>query len=123
MKKSIVILACLMVFGCVTTKVNNNVVPDGCKITVEMKKTTDIVLPIAVTGIKSMALVKPDYYALAHLAAIQMAALLRSQPVSLKDLTSNKLLDFYTPLLGLLPMDQVLCKEDREYLANYLLMI
>lgn len=124
MKRLLMVICCLILFiGCASVPVN---APTDCEKSVIYTKNKiyiDFGMSIAVTGVRSLSIAKPEYYALAHLAAIQAAALIRSKPVSLKDMMDNKLIDFYTPLLALIPMDHILCQADRDYIADHLLMI
>ena len=77
----------------------------------------------AVIGVHVLALKEPGMYQMAHDAAQAAAALLKSQPVSLAALTDNSLVVLLTPLLGLIPMDEILSQCDRDYLAGYLLQV
>lgn len=83
----------------------------------------DLLLSSAVTALHAMAATKPAYYTLASASAKQAAALLREKPVSLADFSLNTYLTAFAPLFGLLPVDRILCPEERQYLAAYLDMV
>jgi hypothetical protein len=97
----------------------------GCENSVlyKHKNVLDVALPAAVIGLHVMQAYQPQYYVLAHAAAQQAAALLASKPVSLQEMTNDKIIILLTPLLGLIPVDQILDKCDRDYLIAYLLMV
>jgi hypothetical protein len=122
MKKLIILISMFAFIGCATTTTKPPVGCEDSKIYAN-KQVIDTALTIAVTGIHAMAIVQPQYYTMAHEAAQKAAALLQSKPISLDGLIDNKLMDFFIPLLGLIPINSILSECDRTYLANNLLRI
>jgi hypothetical protein len=111
-----VILAMVVVFGCATTGTPPADCPDS--VIWKNKQVFDVTMSVAITGFHVLAATKPEIYKLAHESAQAAAALLRSQPVSLGVLTDNVIVNMLSPLLGLIPMDKILCSYDRIYIAG-----
>lgn len=123
--QSLVVLICvasILSFGCQSVVSNP---PAGCENSkiYANKATIDLVLSVVVAGACALANTNPAYYRMAHESAQAAASLLRQQPISLSGLTDNLLINILSPLLGLIPVDQILSQCDRNYLADYLEMI
>jgi hypothetical protein len=123
MKKLIGII-CIVILsgfiGCATVTP-----PAGCENSYifKNKPTFDIIMSVAITGVHVLASTNPAQYKLAHESAQAAAALLLKEPVSLSGLTDNLIINIMSPLLGLIPVDQVLSECDRKELSKWFLMV
>ncbi len=119
------ILSVFLAIGCLTTMAVQQPAPTGCEASLiyKNKVVIDTVLTVAIAAVHVAAAERPAWYGLVHAAAVEAAALLKKQPVTLMDITKNPYLNVLAPLLGLLPVDQVLSECDRLYLAAYLLQL
>ena len=108
--------------GCATIPINP---PTGCEDSkiYAIKPTFDIVMSVAVTAVHVLASTNPVQYKLAHESAQAAAALFLKEPISLSGLTDNLILNIMSPLLGLIPVDQVLSECDRKELSKWFLMV
>ena len=112
----------LMVTSCATIRTP---IPVGCgqSYIYANKGVLDVVMSVVVQGVHALVIVNPTYYQRAHESAQVAAALLRQQPISLSKLTDSQIVNILSPLFGLIPIDAILDQCDRDYLADYLLMM
>ena len=119
------LLAVFLTVGCQTTGTVQQPPPAGCETSLiyKNKVVIDTVLTVAIMAVHVAAAERPAWYTLTSAAAKEAAALLKKQSVTLMEITQNPYLNVLTPLLGLLPMDQLLSECDRNYLAAMLLQV